>query len=458
MQEETLYRRWQGLARSGKSVHTAGHRLRVLQAGRLNTWRGPDFIAARFELDGVVYQGDVECHLRTQDWYRHQHHLDRAFSQVVLHVVGAEAVPEAVEHRINGRAIPTLPLPELPPEPFAACPFRRLAPGTAPAILQALALERYRRKMRRFAGELARGSLPAVFHEAFLRAMGYAHNGAAFARLAGRTFLPPAVALSFSAQQLYALYAGQAGFLSVPADSYSAQLSRLYLQQRLVLPQAPLPADIWQFNGHRAGNHPHFRLAGALSFFRRYGWRPQEFLFGLLSRRRPYGALQTELQQFFVLPCDDYWQSHYALGRPMAQGTHRCYFGAARVAEIILNVVLPLHAALAQAQGSTGFAAYLEEVYLNWPMVNGYGLLQRQFPWWRQAQRLWPAQALNQALLELQQGYCLTGESRRCPLFKIPCPVIDSQSKNDYTLPVPNGSPGLSEKAAISLQKISQEL
>ncbi len=451
MQEETLYRQWQALARLGKAVYTAGHRLRVLQAGRLNSWRGPDFVAARFELDGVVYQGDVECHLQTQDWYRHQHHLDRAYSQVLLHVVPSGAAPEEVKHNLSGRAIPTVPLPELPAALPSVCPFKHFPAAKGAALLQALALERLRRKVRRFTAALANVRPEVVFHEAFLRAMGYPHNAQPFTQLAGRIFLPPGAAASFSNQELYALYAGQAGFLSAPSDAYAACLAAFYRQRQGLLQQAALPAQVWQFNGHRAGNHPHFRLAGALAFFSQYGWRPLEHLVTLLSERRPYALVQKELVQALSIGCEAYWQSHYALGRPMAQVRHRRYFGAARSAEILTNIILPLGCALALDQGSAGFAAYLEGLYLWLPAVVLYDGLQRRFSWLGQARREWPAHALNHGLLELQERYCLGPACADCPLFEIRCPVIDSQSKNDYTLNVQNKARSASTEGVASI-------
>lgn len=65
----------------------AGRRLLVLDPGRWNHGRGPDFREARIELDGEVRCGDVEMHLYREDWWRHGHDRDPAFNGVILHVV-----------------------------------------------------------------------------------------------------------------------------------------------------------------------------------------------------------------------------------------------------------------------------------------------------------------------------------------------------------------------------------
>lgn len=70
------------------SWRTVGNRpLRVLDPGRWNRASGPDFREALLEIDGEQRMGDVELHLYREDWWRHGHHLDSAFSDVVLHVV-----------------------------------------------------------------------------------------------------------------------------------------------------------------------------------------------------------------------------------------------------------------------------------------------------------------------------------------------------------------------------------
>ncbi|HHJ51776.1 MAG TPA: DUF2851 family protein, partial [Caldithrix abyssi] len=135
MREEELYKKWRQLARSGQGVSCGGHRLRVLSPGRLNETRGPDFVAARFELDGVVYQGDVECHRDVRDWYRHRHHLDEAFANVLLHLVAAPHPDlQTVRHRFSAEPIPTISINVAAESSLAECPLDRV-PSSFPDIL-----------------------------------------------------------------------------------------------------------------------------------------------------------------------------------------------------------------------------------------------------------------------------------------------------------------------------------
>lgn len=70
---------------------------------------GPDFSMGIINLDGTDLIGPIEMHLRSSDWYRHKHHLDANYDNVILHVV-YEDDRSVVQ---KGRRIPTLELREM---------------------------------------------------------------------------------------------------------------------------------------------------------------------------------------------------------------------------------------------------------------------------------------------------------------------------------------------------------
>lgn len=65
---------------SGKSIV-------VLNPGRWNHNKGPDFLEAVLEIDGETLVGSVEMHFSSIDWFHHKHHQDLFFDSVILHVV-----------------------------------------------------------------------------------------------------------------------------------------------------------------------------------------------------------------------------------------------------------------------------------------------------------------------------------------------------------------------------------
>lgn len=93
----------------------AGEPIEILSVGRWNRLAGPDFVGARLSLGGRVLRGDVELHLRAEDWTAHRHAADPAFDEVILHVVLFPPSPgfQCLAH--GGRVVPTLVLLPLLP-------------------------------------------------------------------------------------------------------------------------------------------------------------------------------------------------------------------------------------------------------------------------------------------------------------------------------------------------------
>ncbi len=70
-------------------MHTTdGKRVQVIDPGRRNTDAGPDFFNAKVSIDGKMWAGNIEIHVKSSDWRRHGHHNDSAYDTVILHVVG----------------------------------------------------------------------------------------------------------------------------------------------------------------------------------------------------------------------------------------------------------------------------------------------------------------------------------------------------------------------------------
>jgi hypothetical protein len=63
-----------------------GEPIRVLSAGIWNTESGPDFLKAHIKIGEKDLRGDVEIHFVDDSWEEHQHHLDKRYDQVILHL------------------------------------------------------------------------------------------------------------------------------------------------------------------------------------------------------------------------------------------------------------------------------------------------------------------------------------------------------------------------------------
>ena len=88
-----------------------GRALRIVSPGAWNLLGGPDFRGARLVIDGVALIGDIEVHFHVSDWRAHAHEADRAYDNVVLHVVlFPPATDEPPARCGDGREIPALVL------------------------------------------------------------------------------------------------------------------------------------------------------------------------------------------------------------------------------------------------------------------------------------------------------------------------------------------------------------
>ena len=142
-------------------VTTDGRRVQVIDAGRLNHDAGPDFFNAKIRIDGCMWVGNIEIHYRASDWKRHNHHTDKAYDSVILHIVELD---DTSVKRSNGEVIPQLVMRAAPTlrgdfsklvdnAPQLSCGER--IPGIDPFLItdwvNSLALERLQAKSERIA-------------------------------------------------------------------------------------------------------------------------------------------------------------------------------------------------------------------------------------------------------------------------------------------------------------------
>lgn len=106
MREDLLYFIWKHNKLPTKQLCTSNNKTVLVKAtGIQNRVAGPDFFNAKVEIDGQLWAGNVEMHLRSSDWYAHHHETDENYDNVILHVVWEDDI---AVFRKDGSQIPTL--------------------------------------------------------------------------------------------------------------------------------------------------------------------------------------------------------------------------------------------------------------------------------------------------------------------------------------------------------------
>lgn len=325
---------------------TQGDTLEIIDPGLENTDAGPDFFNAKIRINGTVWAGSVEIHQKASDWLAHGHSADKAYENVILHVVEAD---DGTVFRQNGEAIPqlVLPIPEqvidnmewlLTRDSPVAC-LERL-PAIDPVFrlqwMDALLAERLERKTDDILRwlDLYQKDWNEVFYILLCRNFGFGVNSDAFERLARSLPLKCILKQRPSASQVEALFLGQAGLLNDSNGNrhhYYRLLQQEYSFLRKKYGLEPLEPHIFRNLRLRPDATPHIKLVELAAI-----WIRHDTLFSsVLSARTP-----RELKDFFRVPASAFWDTHYNFLRPSPH--RKKQLGENALNMLLINTVVPL--------------------------------------------------------------------------------------------------------------------
>ncbi len=386
-EEAALHRLWGQQRLYGNTVRTLdGDVLRVVFPGWPNKDRGPDFKSAVLRNgSGVLMKGDIELHQRQGDWYRHGHHVDPEYADVMLHVVWSGDPKRDTRGRDGGRipvAViealyvgPPKRVEDLDPRP---CVNHRgeLTGADVGLVLDAEGDRRLTEKAAVLAEAIETAGPEEALHRALFRALGYSKNREPFAALAVRassTMLTGAALAEAPAGRiatLEALLMGAAGLLpSQRGLPHASDPWATELEGRWAV--APLPRAEplrWQHFRVRPGGSPARRVAAAARLVARFaGEGARKQLERSLAQAGPRGVFGA-LRRLLTVEDKGYWGRHWDFGRPGPAGA--TLVGSSRAAEITVNVVLPFFVALYRLDGNRAGAERCRSLYVEHPPLS----------------------------------------------------------------------------------------
>lgn len=346
MKEDFLHFLWRWRRFDGRDLRTTdGRPIEILHPGEYNTHAGPDFTDARLRVDGTLWAGTVELHLRASDWLAHRHDADRAYDNVVLHVV---LDADQTIRRAGGEALPCLALRDrIPPKllenylrleherSWIPCAhfFAQVPDIVRLNWLDRLLVERLEQKTA-VVGELLAATenhWESAFYQALAHNFGLKVNAEPFAALARSLPLLVLAKHKNSLFQLEALLFGQAGLLEQPfRDDYPNALAKEYAHLRQKFHLTPLAASMWKFLRLRPANFPTLRLAQFAALI-----HGSAHLFSQILAAQKIRALE----HLFSASVSDYWLTHFQFDKPSAKRPKN--IGRDFVHLLVINTVAP---------------------------------------------------------------------------------------------------------------------
>ncbi len=320
---------------------TDGREIIIKKTGVLNRDSGPDFFDARILIEDTLWVGNVEIHVKGSDWFLHQHHKDKSFDNVVLHVV--------FENDKQVGDIPTLELKDKIDKKFLErydnfmlnslwIPCGNMLPDVDDFVvsswLESLIISRVEAKTAEIESLLDRnnGDWEETFFTWLMRNFGFKANSLPFELLGQSLPFRSLLRLADNPLAVESMLFGMAGFLTAK-EQYgyfsSLQIEFQHLKNKFNL--KPLEVHLWKFMRLRPANFPTIRIA--------------QFSGLICERPKLFSQLleATSLDQLFALfktSTNSYWDSHY---RPnsLSKIIRRKPLGKTAISLLCINTVIP---------------------------------------------------------------------------------------------------------------------
>lgn len=410
--EDFLHYLWKFRLFGQKDLKTAsGEILDIITVGIHNKNAGPDFENAQIRIGITLWAGNVEIHLRSSDWERHQHQLDKAYDNVILHVVGKH---DQKIFRSDGTEIPVFILDELIP-PNVASNYFRLMEGMnwipcekqlihvdsfhINSWLSRILIERLEEKLNLIDDILleVKGSWDDAFYIILARNFGFKTNSIPFEMLARS--LPQQLLARYKNKplQVEALIFGQAGFLNGHfKDDYPKTLKREYLFLKGKHSLLPIDRYLWKYMRLRPHNFPTIRLAqfAALAIKSNH----------LFSRILDEKDVNLIIKMFRKLPVNSYWNTHYrfeAECSPSSSG-----LGEQSVNNILINTISTFLFAFGKKTGTNVYMNRSLSLLENLPPETN-GIIKR----FKEIGVKPESAFFSQSLMQLKKAYC---DQKKC--------------------------------------------
>lgn len=354
MQERLLHTVWQYSLYTPSLKTIDGETITVIHPGRYNTNAGPDFLEAKIKVGDTTLAGHVEMHVRSSDWDKHGHEHDKAYKNVVLHVV--------YEHDTDTGPANTPVLciaPFIAKEVISKYEYLAYTKDSLPCAahlshvkditkyswLTRLLAERWEEKLGTWEELLdeSAGDWSSLLYWRLAANFGFKVNADAFLALAKSLPVNILAKHRENLLQVEALLYGQAGMLEDDMDGvYPNALKTEYNYLRKKYKLQPIPVHSWKYMRLRPANFPTIRIAQFAALIHR-----SVHLFSVIIEK----STVNEMMPLFDVKAGHYWETHYSFGEATEKDTKK-NLGKSSIQNIIINTVAPIKFLYASRQST----------------------------------------------------------------------------------------------------------
>lgn len=347
MKESFLHYIWQTAQFDHTELQTtSGLPVVIHKLGSAHHDGGPDFQNALISINNEKWAGQVEIHINSSDWFKHNHHLDATYDGTILHVVFEH---DADVNRTNNTVIPCLELQnritpnlittyesltnnshKIPCETVIS----EVPSETKNLTIEARAIERLQDKSIPIFQKLEtnQNDWQEVLYQLIARSFGMRVNKLPFELLAKQVPLRLLSKYSDDDITTQALLFGCAGFLNNQLkDDYPKLLFTEYTFLSKKHSLSTIPLEHWKFLRLRPVNFPTLRIAQLAALLQSM---PQ--LFAIIHDNLSY----SQLLALFDKQPHTYWTTHYRFdveSKPILKGIGKSMFH-----NILINAIVPV--------------------------------------------------------------------------------------------------------------------
>lgn len=343
--EDFLHYVWQFRSFDNNDLKTADEQnLKIIHQGFLNKNAGPDFNNSKIQIGDTVWAGNVEIHIKSSDWLKHNHQSDASYENVILHVVYENDVEIK---RIDSSVLPVLELKNrIADELIKKYETLFLTLTDFPCIAQIQSvdkliidsflsrtlIERFEQKTNAVIETLneLNGNWDETFYRFMARNFGFKVNALPFELFAKAVPQQIYGKHKDNPLQIEALVFGSAGFLNDKfEEEYPMKLKQefQFLQKKYNI--KPIEVSIWKFMRMRPQNFPTLRLAQFAALIVKANH--------LFSKVMEISGIAELRGLFENLPVNDYWKTHYHFKKETDGVSPQ--IGKTSVDNILLNTV-----------------------------------------------------------------------------------------------------------------------